>query len=362
MADKVKQKILPVITITIAIALILMFSSGCTYVLEKSQDFYQKQAEKYNEQKEKKAQQERNAEQIVGQQQSQPSQPKTSQPAIQEEVPLITRLKRVDFWAYQLNTYKDDKLDEIKNSKYNLFVIDYSRDGSGEGEFNREEIMSLKASGKIVLAYMSIGEAETYRYYWNPSWKTGNPSWLDAENPEWEGNYKVKYWDSGWQDIILGGNSQTGYLNKIMDAGFDGVYMDIIDGFEYYQDKGISDADRRMVEFVKKISKTAKQKNPSFLIFPQNGDALAQYPDYLDAVDGIGVEDTWYNEDVPNDQSYIQQRLDNLLKFKKAGKLVLTIDYVSKKENTDDYYSKSRLMGFVPYATTRALNTLTLNQ
>ncbi|NOX86519.1 MAG: hypothetical protein GXO86_11260, partial [Chlorobi bacterium] len=83
------------------------------------------------------------------------------------------------------------------------------------------------------VCYMSIGEAEDYRYYWQPDWKPGNPSWLDKENPDWEGNYKVKYWDKGWQGIIFGNDGS--YLKKILDAGFDGVYLDIIDAFEYFE-------------------------------------------------------------------------------------------------------------------------------
>lgn len=80
---------------------------------------------------------------------------------------------------------------------------------------------------------MSIGEAEDYRYYWDESWTVGSPSWLKEENPEWEGNYKVEYWDTNWQAIILG--SENAYLDKIIDAGFDGVYLDIIEAFEYFE-------------------------------------------------------------------------------------------------------------------------------
>ncbi len=47
-------------------------------------------------------------------------------------------------------------------------------------------------------------------------------------------NYKVRYWEDGWQDIIFGNDNS--YLKKILDAGFDGVYLDIIDGFEYFED------------------------------------------------------------------------------------------------------------------------------
>jgi len=56
---------------------------------------------------------------------------------------------------------------------------------------------------------------------------------LDAENPDWEGNYKVKYWNTGWQSIIYG--NENAYLTKVVDANFDGVYLDIIDAFEYYE-------------------------------------------------------------------------------------------------------------------------------
>ena len=47
-------------------------------------------------------------------------------------------------------------------------------------------------------------------------------------NPDWEGNYKVRYWDKQWQTIILE------YVDQILEQGFDGVYMDIIDAFEFY--------------------------------------------------------------------------------------------------------------------------------
>ena len=41
------------------------------------------------------------------------------------------------------------------------------------------------------------------------------------------------YTISDWQDIICG--SEDSYLNKIIKAHFDGVYLDIIDAFEYYE-------------------------------------------------------------------------------------------------------------------------------
>jgi cysteinyl-tRNA synthetase len=97
------------------------------------------------------------------------------------------------------------------------------------------EQLKNKANGgkRLVISYMSIGEAENYRYYWQSGWNANKPAWLDAENPDWAGNFKVKYWNTDWQNIIYG--NENSYLKKILNAGFDGVYLDIIDAFEYYE-------------------------------------------------------------------------------------------------------------------------------
>jgi len=80
---------------------------------------------------------------------------------------------------------------------------------------------------------MSIGEAENYRYYWQSGWNTNKPNWLGAQNPNWAGNFTVRYWYADWQNIIYGNDNS--YLKKIIDANFDGVYLDIIDAFKYYE-------------------------------------------------------------------------------------------------------------------------------
>ena len=59
---------------------------------------------------------------------------------------------------------------------------------------------------------MSIGEAETYRWYWKKAWDAnldgvpdkGAPSWLGRSNPDWLDNYKVRFWEPGWQKLIYG--------------------------------------------------------------------------------------------------------------------------------------------------------------
>lgn len=129
---------------------------------------------------------------------------------------------------------KEKFIDSVNKTNYDIIVMDMFFDGIA---FSSIEINQLKLKNnggkRLVISYMSIGEAEDYRYYWNNSWKVGSPSLIKAENPDWEGNYKVKYWESEWQNIIYGNNNS--YLKKIIDANFDGVYLDIIDAFEYFE-------------------------------------------------------------------------------------------------------------------------------
>jgi len=110
-----------------------------------------------------------------------------------------------------------------------------------EEAYTSEEIDKLKTkpngNKRLVVCYLSIGEAEDYRYYWQSGWKTDKPGWLELENPDWEGNYKVKYWDNTWQQMIYG--KPDSYLDKIMCAGFDGTYLDLVDSFEYFEEKKI---------------------------------------------------------------------------------------------------------------------------
>jgi cysteinyl-tRNA synthetase, unknown class len=131
---------------------------------------------------------------------------------------------------------KQTFLEAIQGTDHDLVITDYFYEGTEE--LTPEEVAALKTkySGgtRLVIAYMSIGEAENYRYYWQESWQTTPPSWLAEENPDWPGNYKVRYWDQNWKDIIYGNDSS--YLKKVLDAGFDGVYLDIIDAFEYFED------------------------------------------------------------------------------------------------------------------------------
>ncbi|SMC78594.1 endo alpha-1,4 polygalactosaminidase [Moheibacter sediminis] len=160
-------------------------------------------------------------------------------PIHQENANVVTQISQVKNFLYLINTSnfntKNEFINAVVSTNYDLLIMDlYFKDGTS---FTQNEINYLKSKSnggkRLVISYMSIGEAENYRYYWLSSWNNNPPEWLDAENPDWAGNFKVKYWNTDWQSIIYG--NENSYLKKIIDANFDGVYLDIIDAFEYYE-------------------------------------------------------------------------------------------------------------------------------
>ena len=150
----------------------------------------------------------------------------------------ITTLADAKNFLYLLNpgnyANKTDFINAIAATNYDVIIMDMFFE---DQPFTVQEINSLKiknnGGSRLVISYMSIGEAEDYRYYWNASWVTNPPQWLAAVNPDWPGNYKVRYWNQDWQNIIFG--NDTSYSKKIIDAGFDGAYLDIIDAFEFFE-------------------------------------------------------------------------------------------------------------------------------
>lgn len=150
----------------------------------------------------------------------------------------ITNLSFARNFLYLLNPgdfpSKVSYLNTLRNSNYDLLIIDAFYNDT---LLSMSEVNSLKTKqngGKrLIISYLSIGEAENYRYYWNSIWITNPPTFLASENPQFPGNYKVQYWMNQWQNIIFGNNNS--YLTKILNSGFDGAYLDIIDAYEYFE-------------------------------------------------------------------------------------------------------------------------------
>lgn len=279
---------------------------------------------------------------------TQPSSSAADQPAVRSSV---------RSWGYQLQHID---LKRAADSPFDLIVIDPTRDGSDEGTLKPQEIARLKrkpdGSRRLVIAYLSIGEAESYRGYWQASWKKQKPAWLLAENPEWKENYAVCFWDPGWQSIMCGASDAR--LDRILSAGFDGVYLDKCDVYEDMRSRRMPAAKARpdleadMVAFVRKISAHAKHANPDFLVIMQNAESLLDDASLRASLDGVAKEELVFGIDQPekrNKADDIDWSRGQLDKMKQSGKLVLVVEYLNNQGKIDDAVRTIRPWGYTLY-------------
>ena len=273
-------------------------------------------------------------------------------------------------WGYQLQNVG---LQSIADGT-DLLVVDYSRDGSEARVFGADEIERLRTrtdgSKRIVLAYLSIGEAESYRYYWQKRWAPGQPSWLGPENAEWRGNFNVRYWQAGWREIIMRPQvslfgrmieaarpSARAYLDRIIEAGFDGIYLDRVDAFEEWKREN-PNARTDMMTFVGAISSYAKRRRPGFLVVAQNGEELLASADYRRNLDAVAKEDLIFGvggNGKPNDADSIKSSIVELNRMKADGRPVFVVEYLSDAAQRAEVTKQLSRTGFIVHFAERDL-------
>ena len=249
----------------------------------------------------------------------------------------------VKTWRYQLQNINPT---EIANSSADLVVVDYS---GNDGPFSNAQVERMKrkpdGSRRIVLSYMSIGEAETYRWYWAQR----ASSWLGAENSKWRGNYGVRFWDPAWQEIIFT------YTDKILAAGFDGVYLDKVDEFETMGHRD------DMVQLVARIAARAKSSKSDFLVISQNGDQLLSDAKFRRAIDGFAREDLFFGEETDgsrNGAGNIRDSVSRLQMLAAEGKPVFVVEYPRNDEQAQTARREISEQGFIGLMARRSLSVL----
>ena len=235
----------------------------------------------------------------------------------------------------------------LHRADFDIAVIDCD-----DSSLTKKEITDLQNQGKSIISYLSIGEAETYRSYWQNSWQTGNPQFIEEENPDWPGNFKVKFWVREWQEIIFS------ELEQIVLRGYDGAYLDVVDTYKYFEQKGYSLSKHYMIEFIKNISAKAKAINPKFLIIPQNAEDLAGNGAILKSIDGLGRENLWFKNNIRVDEEENSSALEDLLYAKENGKFVFAIGYLSTDDLKNEFLSLCSRYGFIPYVGKIELDTI----
>ncbi|SDD93431.1 endo alpha-1,4 polygalactosaminidase [Glycomyces harbinensis] len=230
-------------------------------------------------------------------------------------------------WIYQLSGYDGDALDALAATPQEVAVIDLARDG-GEGYWSTEEITALKDSGKTVYAYFTMGSIETYR----PEYPAVAETDLVLNQwGDWPDEYFVRYWDERWRDLVM-----RPRLDQAIAAGFDGVYLDVPNAYEEIDLGLVPGEDRdslaqKMADQVKAIDEYTDDRLD---VLVQNSPELIGFDGYLDAIDGLGVEELFFiNPDEPCTEEWCAENLAHVREIAAAGKLILAVDYAAEEAN-----------------------------
>ena len=212
--------------------------------------------------------------------------------------------------------------------------------------------LKSRAGGKkrAVLAYISVGEAESYRGYM----KKGSKTWLTDKGQGWSGNKMVKYWDPEWKSIV------KSRVRAAMDAGYDGVYLDRIDTYERMKAPN-GKSREEMKRLVEEIAGEARSRRRNAAVAVQNAEELLTDKKYVATIDAIGKEDLYHgihHDGRRNSKESVDWSRKLLKQAKAQGKGVYVVEYVGGK-TAADVKSEARRDGFVASTGRRDLTTAT---
>ena len=320
--------------------------------------------------------------------------------------PITLTLAEVRFWGYQIQGLdRVGAIDALAGSSYDMLVLEPTRTDVDTAAFDTKGMVArLKATmagdgihRKLIIAYVDIGEAEDWRWYWTWSKEPEEaqvsgeldlpgdwPDFIVARDPDgWVGNYPVAYWNSQWKDIIIygGGPAPSGVrdyasaIDELILDGFDGIYLDWVEGFENLNVAAAAEAEGRdaadeMIAFIGEIRAYARQRDPAFLVIQQNAAALLDgRPGLLDHIDAIAQEGVWCDgtagddwDDIEgyfrNEADLTNEYLGLLDRYLVAGVPVFVCEY-ALAGNAPSAYARADAQGYVPYVTRRSLSRLT---
>ncbi|XP_055327171.1 uncharacterized protein TM_1410-like [Paramacrobiotus metropolitanus] len=264
-----------------------------------------------------------------------------------------------------------DQLDMIKNSNYSVIILDPQESG-----LNHDQIMELRhGTNRTILAYVSIGIADTSKPYWRPQWTGGffpdfvvQPQYTELT----PGHYWVQFWKAYWQRMLLR------YIQEqVLSLGYSGLLLDNLD--VYLRDTN-PDIDEReeMITFVQVIKEQAQQFYKDTKIFVSNISELYSVDRFRKTVDGFLVENLWFEKDknlLKENKTKVDQKLSILQQAQRDGKVIISLDYSTNDSDVCTFYEHCSLQKFfcavtdqkwtswpricIPKTTTTVVQTLT---
>ncbi len=256
---------------------------------------------------------------------------------------------KLNRWALKLTRIN---VGQIARSDTDLVIVD--ADGVSAAELAR---LKRRPDGgrRVVLGYLNIGEAETFRSYWRPAWNRNRPDWMGKPNKNWPGHYFVEYWSPEWQSITARG------VDRIAAKGFDGVFLDSVDKYLVWPERP-RQARRDMLNQIESIARRGRARNPQFLVVPNNAEDLLTDARYVATIDAVVKESLLYG--VPrlgrrNTNEMVSWSVSRLKRAQRAGRPILVIEYLDSPAARTEVANRISELGMLVTFGQRDLSRLT---
>jgi uncharacterized protein (TIGR01370 family) len=205
------------------------------------------------------------------------------------------------------------------------------------------ELLELQNNGTVTIAYLSVGEVESYRPWYTDG--RYDEAWTLSLNENW-GSYRVDVSQQGWSQLMA---EVTG---EYLDLGFDGVFLDTVDTVDAYPE---------LVEPMVDLIANLREIYPNAIIVQNRGfrvlDKTAPF------IDGVMAESVFSGYDFATQTYYQRENLfavDQLINAREQYNIiVLSLDYTAPG-NTDaaaDLRSQAEEVGFIPFVSEITLQT-----
>lgn len=248
-----------------------------------------------------------------------------------------SRIETVESFAvYFANPWRDTL------ATFDLVVLDPDNRSASE-------IQMLRDRGARPIAYVNLGEAETYRYFYDQV----DPDWLLGPNPNWPDHYYVDARAEGWRRLLL-----DTVIPNIMEKGFEGLFFDMVD-------TALPGLHPETKPGMLALTDAIRQAYPDRILIMNNG--LFLVDDVQASLDALIVENVFTRYDFENDR-YVRtssSRRDELVSQLRAYRTrydlpSLLLNYAESGGSPLRAYASSNAQeaGFPTFISTVELDTM----
>jgi cysteinyl-tRNA synthetase, unknown class len=263
-------------------------------------------------------------------------------------------------FAIQLRSLK---MAELRRSNADLLIIDpYGGVSVPASQVRR--LQKSRSGRRIVIAYLPVAELSTRSPLWSAKWDanrdgkpdTGAPAWLG--NRQGDGDYAVRYWLPAWKSFLFEGRDSL--VQRLIRAGYDGMAMDVGPAFKT-KEISAHDAEQALGKLLYFTTTKARGIKRRFYSLIMNPSEIRKYGDILLMHDGLLVDGFFYGHEQPGKKSseeYLDAHEEILEELAREGRIILTVAYTRDPAQIRENARKSKAIGALPFATSRAMDRL----